>query len=231
MRIPAVRDVMTRRVVAVRGHAGYKEMVDALTGYGVSALPVVDEETRVVGLVSEADLLPKVEFAGDDPRAGLLARRARRTARAKAGGDTAADLMTAPAVTVDPDTTVVAAARLMESEAVKRLPVVDGDGRLVGIVARSDLLRVFLRGDGDIRAEVEADVLGRTLAIEPSDVDVEVRAGVVRLRGRVDRSSTARIAVRLTRAVTGVVDVLDGLGYGYDDEPDLNRRYLFDAEV
>ncbi len=231
MRAAKVRDVMTTNMVAVRERAGYKEIVEALVGFGVSALPVLDADYRVVGVVSEADLLPKAQFAGDQLQAPLFERRRRRVARAKAGGDTAAELMTAPPVTIGPDASVVEAAQLMEVEQVKRLPVVGGRGRLIGIVARCDLLRTYLRPDTDLRDEVAADVLGRTMGIAPAEVSVHVFEGIVTLRGCVDRRSTAGIVVKLTRAVTGVVDVVDELTYEYDDTEELHRRYVFDARV
>jgi CBS-domain-containing membrane protein len=170
----------------------------------------------VIGVVSEADLLHRLEFAGDEKERHLFERRSRRAGRAKAHGDNAAALMTAPAVTVRSDESVVAAAKLMQTERVKRLPVVDRGGRLVGIVARSDLLKTFLRPDSAIRADVMDEVRG-VLQVDPGAVDVEVAGGVVTLRGRVDRRSTAMVAVRLTRAVAGVVDVVDQTAWAFDD--------------
>lgn len=231
MKAARVRDVMTTNVVAVRERAGYKEIVEALIGFGVSALPVLDADNRVIGVVSEADLLPKTEFAGEDPQIRLFERRRRRAARAKAGGDTAGELMTAPAITVSPDVSVVAAARLMDTERVKRLPVVGEECRLVGIVARSDLLRTYLRPDSAIRDDVYAEVLATTAGIDPSTVEVSVVEGIVTLRGRVERRGVVRIAVKLTRAVTAVVDVVDELTWEYDDTPDPSQPYVFGPQI
>jgi CBS domain-containing protein len=231
MSLPKVRDVMTDRVVAVREAAPYKEIVAALTRFGVSAVPVIDADQRVVGVVSEADLMAKVEFADAEARYPLFERRRRRAARQKAAGDRADELMTAPAITTGPDVSIVDAARLMDAEDVKRLPVVGDGDRLVGIVARSDLLRMYLRADEAIRQEACAEVLGRVLCIEPDVVEVSVKRGVVSLRGTVDRRSTAAIAVRLVHAITGVVDVVDELGFEHDDSTDIRRRYTFDAET
>jgi CBS domain-containing protein len=150
MRTPTVRDVMTTTVVAVRERASYKEIVDDLVAYGVSAMPVLDAGNWVVGVVSEADLLPKAELAGDHLQARLFERRRRRTARKN--GDTARELMTSPAITIGPDASIAEAARLMEAERVKRLPVVNAQGRLVGIVARRDLLRTYLAWHGSTGA-------------------------------------------------------------------------------
>jgi CBS domain-containing protein len=231
MTLPKVRDVMTDRVVAVREVTPYKEIVAALTRFGVSAVPVIDADQRVVGIVSEADLMAKVEFADAEAPYPLFERRRRRATRQKAAGDRADELMTAPAITTRPDKSIADAARLMDTEAVKRLPVVGDDGRLVGIVARSDLLRMYIRPDEAIRQEVYADVLGRVLCLEPGVVDVSVERGVVTLRGTVDRRSTAAIAVRLVHAVAGVVDAVDELGFDYDDTADVRRHYTFDAET
>jgi CBS domain-containing protein len=140
METTKVRDVMTVPVVAIRTHARYDEIADTLRRCGVSAVPVIDPAALVVGVVSEADLLPKVAFP-DGGLNGASDSRRRRLARAKASRDTAAELMTQPPVTVGPDASISQAARLMEDHRVKRLPVVDGEGRLVGIVSRCDLLR------------------------------------------------------------------------------------------
>jgi CBS domain-containing protein len=142
----------------------------------------------------------------------------------------AAGLMTRPAVTIGPSATVASAARLMERHDVKRLPVVDGD-HLVGIVSRRDLLSTYLRPDDDIRAEVRGDVLQRVLLTDPTAVVVAVDEGVVTLTGKVDRRSTAEIAGRLARAVSGVVDLVNLLDWKYDDTAELKRHYVFDAQV
>src|SRR6185437_6871199 len=107
--------------------------------------------------------------------------------------------------------------RLMEHERIKRLPVVEDDGQLIGIVARRDLLRPYLRSDSAIRQDVEFEVLQRTLWVIPATIDVFVTDGRVTLRGRADRRSTAEIAVRLTRAVDGVVAVTDEMTWVLDD--------------
>jgi CBS-domain-containing membrane protein len=221
-----VKDVMTTDVVSVHEEAGFKEIADLLITRGVSAVPVVNDLNYVVGVVSEADLLHKVEFSGESAAARLFERRRQRTARSKAGGDDAAGIMTAPAVTASADNKVVDAARVMEARQVKRLPVVDGEGRLVGIVSRRDLLKAFQQPDAAIRDEVVEQVLRRVLWVEPTQVYVKVHDGVVTLSGELDRRSTIDVAVALTRSVDGVVDVVDDLTYHYDDTPDIRAsRY------
>ena len=230
MTIRRVRDVMTGAVVTVGPDTGYKEIVDALVDGAVSAVPVVDADDRVLGVVSEADLMRKVEFTGSGAQARIFEWR-RRAAREKAGGDHAGALMSGPAVTIGPDASVSEAARTMDDRGVKRLPVVDEQGRLVGIVSRRDLLRDYLRPDAELRTEIIDTVLRRVLLIEPGAVDVDVDRGVVTMRGTTDRRTTAQIAVRLTHLVPGVVDVVDELTFQYDDTDDARRRYLFDARL
>jgi CBS domain-containing protein len=222
---------MTENVVTVPEDMPYKEIVATLAQHAVSAVPVVDEVGRVVGVVSEADLLHKMEFAGLEPHLHLIERRQRRVARVKALGDTARDLMSSPAVTVSPEAALTAAASTMESERVKRLPVVDGRGRAVGIVSRRDLLRVYLRDDEAIRDEIRNQVLRQTLWIDPDTIDVTVDQGVVVLMGRADRRSTAQIIVRLCEAVPGVVEVIDQLEHGYDDTADMSRHHFMSPMV
>jgi CBS domain-containing protein len=231
MRIWTVKDVMTDNVVSVREDTSYKEIVETLSRYGVSAVPVVDNDNRVLGVVSEADLLHKMEFSGLEPHVHLLERKGRRVARAKASGDVAHDVMSSPAVSVSSGASLTAVARMMDHERVKRLPVVDEQGRLLGIVSRVDLLRVYLRDDAAIRDEIRDQILRGTLWIDPETVTVSVDRGVVTLGGSVDCSSTAQIVVRLCRSVGGVVDVIDEMTYEYDDTADLHRRNVMGATV
>lgn len=230
MNTRTVRSLMTHNVATVRPGTGFKEIVDTMATERISALPVVDPAGRIVGVVSEADLLHKLDPLTDPDHVRLAGQR-RRAATAKAAGDVAADLMTAPAVTIGPDATAAAAARLMQEHEVKRLPVVDSDGRLIGIVSRRDLLAAYLRTDDDLRAEISDQVLMRELFLGPAEVNAIVHNGLVTLTGTVDRRSTARIADRLVRAVTGVVDVANHLRWEYDDSVDIKRHYVFDAQV
>jgi CBS-domain-containing membrane protein len=223
-----VDDVMTRAVVTVSPAAPYRDLVDLLVEHRFSAVPVVDAFQRVTGVVSEADLLRKIEYAGEkEPR--LFDGRRRRSDRLKGAGRTAADLMTSPSVTVLSGSSIAAAARLMDGEQVKRLPVVDDLGRLVGIVSRSDLLKVHLRPDEDIRADVESGALRPFLSDETTGVRVEVSEGIVTLTGRVDRWSTTDIADRLVSQVLGVVDVVDELEFDFDDRNVLGTGIAFGA--
>ncbi|GHE14965.1 CBS domain-containing protein [Streptomyces alanosinicus] len=200
-----VNDVMTHRVLALRTGAVFKDIVQAMQDWRVSALPVLDDKGVVVGVVSEADLLPKEQYGdGDIGRYGQLAHLADVR---KADAVTAGDLMTAPAITVAPDATLAQAARIMAGSRVKRLPVVGRDGLLRGIVSRSDLLKVFLRDDEDIAEEVRREIVVRLFGRHADTIRVEVRDGVVSLAGRVRETLLITPAARLARAVPGVVDV------------------------
>lgn len=214
-----VADVMTRTVVALVSDTEFKDIVKAMGRWHVSALPVVDGEHMVVGVVSEADLLPKEEFRDGDP--DPYARLRRLSDLAKAGARTAEELMTAPAVTTRADATLAQAARTMARRRVKRLPVVDGDGVLLGIVSRSDLLKVFLREDEDIAREVRDQVAAFLFPDLTEPLRVSVRAGVVTVTGRVPDTSVVPVVARLVRAVEGVVDV-DCQLLGAPRRPDLD---------
>ncbi|MYY81514.1 MULTISPECIES: CBS domain-containing protein [unclassified Streptomyces] len=208
-----VSDVMTHTVAAVGREARFKEIVQMMQDWQVSALPVLEGEGRVVGVVSEADLLPKEEFRDSDPDRHTQLRRL--TDLAKAGALTAGELMTSPALTVTPDATLAQAARTLAHAKVKRLPVVDDLGMLEGVVSRADLLKVFLRGDEEIAEEVRREVVSYLFHPPASSVRVQVEEGVVTLRGHVRDTSLVPVAARLVRAVEGVVDVqfeFDGQG-------------------
>ncbi|GAB7036564.1 MULTISPECIES: CBS domain-containing protein [Catenuloplanes] len=217
MRNWQVGDVMTKDVATVTADTPYRSIVDVLMRRRVSAVPVVDELGRVVGVVSETDLLHKIEFAGTDQAPRLFESRRNRRARVKADAVVAADLMSTPASTALATTSITAAARRMDAGRVKRLPVVDELGRIIGIVTRSDLLKTHLRPDEAIRVDIESGILHRVLLLEPGTITVTVTAGTVTLAGTVDRRSSAELAVRLTRQVPGVVEVADAVTFEFDD--------------
>ncbi|MFF9815333.1 CBS domain-containing protein [Streptomyces sp. NPDC014006] len=200
-----VSDVMTQTVVAVGRDASFKEIVRTMEQWKVSALPVLEGEGRVIGVVSEADLLPKEEFRDTDP--SLYEQRGRLSDVARAGAVTAEELMSTPAITVHPDVTLAHAARIMALRRVKRLPVVDDMAMLQGIVSRADLLKVFLRSDEDIEEEVRRTVVSYLFPATSHAIHVNVHEGVVTLRGHIRDTSLISVAVRLVRAVEGVVDV------------------------
>jgi CBS-domain-containing membrane protein len=197
-----VSDVMTHTVVAVGRDASFKEIVELFDQWKVSALPVLEGEGRVIGVVSEADLLPKEEFRdanAADVKEGDLAKRA------KAAAVTAGELMSSPAVTVHADASLAEAARIMARRHVKRLPVVDGVGILQGVVSRGDLLKVFLRSDEEIAEEIRHTVLNQLPLT--TTLTVSVTEGVVTLGGSLPDRVLVPVVARAVRAVEGVVDI------------------------
>ncbi|MFD6968939.1 CBS domain-containing protein [Streptomyces sp. NPDC059979] len=201
-----VSDVMTHTAIAIGREASYKEIVELLHEWKVSAVPVLEGEGRVVGVVSEADLLPKEEFRREEP---VLPDQLDEAS--KAAGVLAEDLMSSPAVTVHAHATVAEAARIMARKGVKRLPVVNEVGMLEGVVSRSDLLKVFLRPDEELEEEIRRAVLAE---LAPgARLGFSVQDGVAALRGPLRDRTLVPLLARAIRAVEGVVDVrmeLDG---------------------
>jgi CBS domain-containing protein len=202
-----VGDVMTTRVIAVRRSADYKQIVSVLRRYRVSACPVINEGGKVVGVVSEADLLFKEADPG--PPAGLIRLRWKLGEESKVNAVIAGQLMTSPAVTIQPDVPLAVAARVMQERQIKRLPVVTPDGKLVGIVTRSDVLSVYERADSDILDEVRSEVLAGEFGLEPTRFDISVTSGIVTLGGPMERQDRALELVARIRHVDGVVAVRD----------------------
>ncbi|GHF36392.1 CBS domain-containing protein [Streptomyces griseosporeus] len=217
-----VGSVMATDVVRAVYGTPFKEVARLLADHRISGLPVVDEDDRVIGVISETDLIAHQVTTADRPQAHRLFRfaaltPATRRRAAKAAARTAGRLMSTPPVTVHADDTIVEAARTMAERHVERLPVLDEEERLVGIVTRRDLLQVFLRPDADIRAEVIDDVLVHALWLAPGTIDVSVTGGVVTLTGQLERRSETEIAVSMTRQIDGVVAVVGKLTWRLDD--------------
>jgi len=200
----SVQDAMTTEVVAVKLGASFKEMVSRLRQSRVSAFPVIDDDGKVIGVVSEADMLARQVLSNSMPHRGE---------REKAEDLTARDLMTHPAVTVSLGDSVEVAARLMYTLQVKRLPVTDPSGRLAGIISRADVLAVFDRSDEQIRKEVADDVICQEFGAAPRQFAVTVQAGVVTLEGKAETAALGHVIVRKVRHVQGVVAVRDRLIY------------------
>ena len=209
-----VKDVMSTHVIAVRKNAPFKDMAARLREHRISAFPVLDEDNKVIGVVSEGDLLTKeaLEFSATSRVSGMLHHRE----QAKAAATTAEDLMTKPPVTVGPDEFATHAARLMYARRVKRLPVVDDDGHLIGIVSRADVLSVYSRPDADIRDEVIDNIILGMLLCDPSRFTVTVKDGIVTVEGMPETVSVGHDMVDEIRHVEGVVAVRDRLNYPTD---------------
>jgi CBS-domain-containing membrane protein len=206
----AVQDVMTRRVIWVKKDATFREMATALREHRISAFPVVDDDHKVIGVVSEADLLTK-EALDDEP--AVISSILHHRDQAKARGVTAGDLMTTAVVAVRPEDTVEHAAKLMYDRRVKRLPVTDANGHLVGIISRADVLAVFDRTDRAIRREITDEVILGEFLVDPLLFQVAVKDGIVTLAGRPETNETGHEIVRRVRHVQGVVAVRDRLSY------------------
>ena len=207
-----VADVMTRNVVAVGPDTDFKTCVRRIQEHQVSALPVVDGDRKLVGIVSEADLLAKERRRGERRRLFVGSE-----ADGQAAGRTAGQVMTSPAICIAPDASIPQAARLMHREAVKRLPVVDANGVVVGIVSRADLLKTYVRGDDAIKRDIVGDVITRALFLDPKSVDVEVSNGVVKLSGELETRSLCRLLIEMAQRVEGTVAVESKLKWRFDD--------------
>ena len=217
-----VRDVMTRPVVTVNLRTPYKRIATLLAQHQISAVPVLVLGRHVAGVVSEADLLSAQERRLREAQLESGGHFRRHADAKKHQGLTAAELMTSPAVTIHPDAPLQAAARLMTSRHIKRLPVVEAGtafgggvgGKLIGIVSRRDLLGVFLRLDEDIAGDVR-EMLAQLPQVDPGDVTITVRNGIVTLAGLLgsaEEHDLIRVAGRLAWDVDGVVDVVNNLG-------------------
>lgn len=215
-----VKDVMTARVVSVTKDASFRAMAAALREHRVGAFPVLDDTGKVIGVVSEADMLAK-EALNSEPQGmpGMIAGLMRHREHEKARGTTAGDLMTSPAVTVAPDDTLERAARLMYTRKVKRLPVVDANGHLVGIIGRADLLATFDRSDEEIRREILGQVIQHDLRTNPAAFTVDVKDGIVTLGGEAETREFGHEIVQQVQHVQGVVAVRDRLSYPRPPEP------------
>jgi CBS domain-containing protein len=207
MRDLTVNDVMTTDMITVTETTPYKHIVGRLARHGISAVPVVKDDGRPAGIVSETDLLAKLanhDSTGGARRPWLRTARRRAAAR-KAAADDAMTLMSAPPVTIAADATTADAARSMVRHQIDELLVVDHDGRLIGIVGRSDLLTTFLQADADIRSRVREDVLHDQWRLNPNIFRVEVRDGVVTISGELEQEAMVEALRGDILAVDGVV--------------------------
>ena len=212
-----VKDIMTPQVVTVQRDTSFKELAVLLGTSRVSAFPVTDEAGRLIGVVSEADMLIKEADQAIHP--GLFTGMRRGGEHEKAVGLTAADMMTPAPVTIGPDEPVERAAFLMYDHGVKRLPVVDAAGHLAGIVSRADVLSVFARPDEEILRDVSQGVLLRRFPVDAGHLEITVADGIVTLAGRPETDELGHQIVEAARHVDGVVAVEDRLFYSGQRSP------------
>ena len=212
-----IGELMTTDPVAVGPETPLKDVAAILLEHRISGVPVIGERLEVLGVVSEADIIAKAAGPEDESSriiSWLLGDRDVDTQKITAR--TAAEAMGSPAITVGVADTVPEAARLMTERGIKRLPVVDDEGTLIGIVTRTDLVRAFTRSDEEIAQELR-EVLVETLWLHEPDLDVRVQGGEVMLTGKMQRRSDAELLARLAQRVPGVVDVRSTLTWEWDD--------------
>ncbi|MFP3914261.1 MAG: CBS domain-containing protein [Actinomycetota bacterium] len=205
-----VRDVMTPDVITITGTTPLKEAAVVMTRHRISGLPVL-EDGRLVGIITESDFVTRLAGEGEGLASLLFGRRQQE------GAGTVADAMTPGPVTISPDETVSVAARRMADRKVKRLPVVDGEGNLVGVVSRADLVSVFARPDDHIAAEVVRDGVVGLLGADPEALAVSVENGVVHLSGTLGSVLEKRMLEEFARQVAGVVGIESRLEAAFDE--------------
>lgn len=212
-----VRDIMTTDPIAVHPDSTLKETARIMVRHQVSGLPVVDHEGKLVGIVTEGDFL-RQEANRDRPyRLSLLDALFGEGEPEPGGAETVGEIMTDKVVTITPEASLSEAARVMAHRTVKRLPVVDHEGELVGIISRADVVNAFTKPDDVIEDEVREDIVRRLLFLDPEGIEVTVRDGVVTLRGELENRTEAQLLEELTRRIAGVVRVESHLTFRVDD--------------
>jgi CBS domain-containing protein len=214
-----VQDVMTTTVVTTTTETPLRDAVRVLADSGISGMPVLSADGAVVGVISEADVLAKQRRVPDDDRGAIGRWLGHVTAAdAKHEARSVGEAMTSPAVVIPSYASIATAAGRMLEHGVNRLPVLDGGGRLVGIVSRADLVRAFVRSDEAIAADAREQIeLQQALAGDTPAVGVEVTDGDVVLTGAVRRRSDAELIPRMVRHLPGVVEVRADLSWSEND--------------
>ena len=221
-----VRDIMTTDPVKVTGDTRLKEAARLMVRHRVSGLPVVDEGGKLIGILSEGDFIRR-EAGRDRPHGvSLLDAVFGEGELEPVGAETVSEVMTRSVVTITPEATVGEAARVMGRRNVKRLPVVDLEGELIGIVSRADVVGAFTKPDDVIEDEVREDLIRRLLFLDPELVEVSVSDGVVTLAGELENRTEAHLLEELSRRIAGVVRVESHLRYKVDDRKLEGRNPL-----
>lgn len=209
-----VQDVMTKDVATIGPDALLKDAATQLVEHRISGMPVVDDDAQVIGVISETDILPKE--SGERRGGGFLqwfVDPADPWISARFDAVTVGDAMSTQVRTISPDRPLAEAATIMLDEDVNRLPVVESNGKLVGLVSRGDLVRAFARPDAEIRHDIQEDVIRSAMWLDPAVLDVTVTSGVVTLQGEVASAADAELLPTFARKVPGVVDVHSSLTY------------------
>jgi CBS domain-containing protein len=227
MRQLSVASLMTSEVITASPDTPFKDLALLMEEHGISAVPVVEGD-YAVGVVSEADLLAKEEFrGGTTARPPFLSGRAEKRRWRRARGGTAREVMTTPVRTIRMDASANTAARELAKAGARRLFVVDVEGALVGVLSRRDLLKVFVKDDETLRAEIQDEVFGSSTWLNPATVTIDVHDGVVTLRGLLERRSDVDLAAYFVRALPGVVDLENNLEHEWDDTLRPRRTEMF----
>jgi CBS domain-containing protein len=211
-----IKDIMTRDVVTVQPGTSLKDAARMLVQKRISGLPVIDGAGQVIGVLSEADVLMKDGAHRSGGPLSWLLDPVDITRRLRLDAHVVGEAMTRPPITIDANQPAAAAAELMISQGINRLPVVEG-GTLVGIVSRADLVRAFARSDAEIVREIRDDVVARSMWLDRRTVQVSVQEGEVALAGTLDRRSEAEVLADLVAKLPGVVDVHSELTWAEDD--------------
>jgi len=199
-----VVDLMTTDVITVSRETGIRDAARLMFRNRVSGLPVTDADGKLCGIITEADFL-RLEVERHEGGAEI--------------GETVGEVMSSGVVTTGPETEIYDAAKMMTFQDIKRLPVVDDDSRLLGIISRADIVSVFTRPDDVIEDEIREDLIRRVLFIDPDEIEVGVAHGVVTFTGVVGTRNEARLLSELASRLDGVLRVESRLSWRHDDGP------------
>jgi len=219
-----VRDIMTTDPIRVSADTLLKQAARLMVRHHVSGLPVVDADGGLIGIVTEGDFLRQEANRERPYGASLLDALFGDGVVAAPTAETVGEVMSQDLVTIGPDASIGEAARIMSQRSIKRLPVLDANGDLIGIISRADVVNAFTKPDDVIEDEVREDIVRRLLFLDPETIDVSVDDGVVALRGELENRTEVQLLEELTRRIAGVVRVDSDLTFRFDDRK-LERNY------
>ena len=211
-----LEDLMTTDVITVGVDTSLKEAARRMIEAGISGLLVTGDRGELLGIVSEADFVAGESHRREKTKPRIL-RWFLEDGDVPTFERTVGDIMTTGVLTLPPEADHPEAARLMQKAGIKRIPIVTDDGRLLGLVSRSDILRAFARSDSEIAEEIADHVMRKVLWLDPHRVTVRVEDGNVTISGRLETRSDAELLVELTKRLDGVVSVVDSLTWEFDN--------------